>query len=147
MSLLVRWWRFNLVGAMGMALQLSALALLNRWNARHYLCASALSVELALLHNFIWHHHYTWRDRRDSSTPLASLLRFHLSNGLISLGGNVMLMHILVAKAGIPLLCSNLIAIACCSVLNFAAGDRWAFTASPRLPIRFDLNERRGAWK
>ena len=55
MNTLLRWGKFNLVGAMGMGLQLAALALFNRWTAGHYLYASALAIELTLLHNFIWH--------------------------------------------------------------------------------------------
>ncbi len=66
-SSFTRWWKFNLVGAMGMAVQLAALALFARMVPGHYLVASAGAVELAVLHNFVWHVHYTWRDRRDDS--------------------------------------------------------------------------------
>lgn len=79
-------------GGLGMVLQLSALAFLNHHAAGHYLCASALAVEVTLLHNFMWHLHYTWRDRRDDSAVVARLLRFHLSNGMVSLAGNLVLM-------------------------------------------------------
>ena len=127
MNVIIRWWKFNLVGAMGMVLQLVALALLNRWTGGHYLCASAAAIELALLHNFVWHLHYTWRDRRDDSALLFQLLRFHLSNGLVSMLGNLVLMRILVDEAGLPVLTSNSIAILCCSILNFYLGDVWAF--------------------
>ena len=59
MSTLVRFGRFNLVGAMGMAVQLATLELLDwRW-PRHYLLATAAALELTLAHNFIWHLHYT----------------------------------------------------------------------------------------
>jgi putative flippase GtrA len=123
----IRWGKFNLVGAMGMVVQLAALALLNRWTRGHYMVASAAAVELALVHNFVGHVHYTWRDRRDDSKLLAQFIRFHLSNGLVSMLGNLALMRILVQGARIPLLVSNSIAILCCSVVNFYLGDRWAF--------------------
>jgi putative flippase GtrA len=123
----IRWCKFNLVGAMGMALQLVALALINRWNGGHYLCASAAAIELALLHNFVWHLHFTWRDRRDDSAFLSQLLRFHLSNGSVSMLGNLALMRILIHEAHLPVLASNSIAILCCSILNFYLGDLWAF--------------------
>ncbi|MGP8250997.1 MAG: GtrA family protein, partial [Terracidiphilus sp.] len=55
------------------------------------------------------------------------LLRFHLSNGLVSMVGNLALMPILVAGARIPVLAANAIAILCCSIVNFLLGDRWAF--------------------
>lgn len=129
MNTFIRWSKFNLVGAMGMVLQLAALALFNQWAAGHYLLASAAAIELALLHNFIWHLQYTWRDRRDDSTLLTQLARFHLSNGLVSMLGNLALMRILVHEAHLPLLVSNSVAILCCSIVNFCLGNSWAFAA------------------
>jgi putative flippase GtrA len=126
---LVRWSKFNLVGAMGMVVQLAALALIGRLAKRHYLYASAAAVELALLHNFVWHLHYTWRDRRDRSAIRAQFVRFHLSNGMVSMLGNLALMRVLVAEARLPVLVANGIAILCCSIVNFCLGDHWAFAA------------------
>ena len=134
MSTFLRWIKFNLVGAVGMIVQLAALALFNRCFAGHYLYASAAALELTLLHNFVAHLHYTWRDRRRHSELLAQLLRFHLSNGLVSLLGNLALMRLLVGVACLPLLVSNLIAILCCSLLNFCLGHHWAFAASMKEP-------------
>ena len=128
MNTFIRWGKFNLVGAIGMVVQLAALALFNRLAAGHYLYASAAAVELTLLHNFVWHLHYTWRDRRDNSALLTQLIRFHLSNGLVSMVGNLGLMRIL-AETRMNLLISNSIAIACCSVINFFLGENWAFPA------------------
>jgi len=54
----IRWGKFNLVGAMGMVVQLGTLAFFDRWAAGHYLYASAAAIELTLLHNFVWHVHY-----------------------------------------------------------------------------------------
>lgn len=130
---LLRWLKFNLVGAIGMVLQLAALALFNRILGGRYLLASAAAVELTLLHNFLWHLHLTWRDRRTGS-PLRQLLRFHLSNGLVSLLGNLVLMRLLIQHAHLPLLVANAIAILCCSVANFCLGDRWAFANPPKTP-------------
>ena len=129
MNTFIRWLKFNLVGAIGMVVQLAALALFNRLTAGRYLLASAAALELTLLHNFAWHLHYTWRDRRDPSALLAQLIRFHLSNGLVSLLGNLALMQILVHEARIPVLASNSIAILCCSIVNFCLGNNWAFAA------------------
>lgn len=128
MSLFVRWCKFNLVGAMGMAVQLGALSLLMRWTHRHYFAATAAAIELTLLHNFVWHLHYTWRDRRSAPGWLAQLIRFHLSNGMVSMLGNLALTGVLVREAHLPVLAANGIAIVCCSVLNFLLGHHWAFT-------------------
>jgi len=128
-STLIRWSKFNLVGAVGMLVQLAALALFNRCAPGHYLLASTAALELTLLHNFVAHLHYTWRDRRDNSELLAQLMRFHLSNGLASMLGNLALMRLLVGVAHLPLLVSNGIAILCCSIVNFCLGNNWAFAA------------------
>lgn len=127
MNPLVRWGKFNLVGAMGMGFQLAALALLNRCAPGHYLYATAAAIELTLLHNFAWHVHFTWRDRRDGLGLFRQLFRFHASNGLVSMLGNLVLMRILVQQARAPILLANCIAILVCSLVNFLLGDRWAF--------------------
>jgi putative flippase GtrA len=123
----IRWARFNLVGAAGMVVQLVTLAVLTRLEPTHYLCATATALELALLHNFAWHVQVTWCDRRGKTALTTQLLRFQLSNGLVSLLGNLLLMRILVQGARLPVLPSNAVAILCCSILNFYIGDRWAF--------------------
>ncbi|MGA2886671.1 MAG: GtrA family protein [Terracidiphilus sp.] len=130
MNTLTRWGKFNLVGAMGMVVQLAALALINRWTAGHYLFATAAAIELALLHNFVGHLYYTWRDRRDRSALLAQFMRFHLSNGVVSMLGNLALMQILVHEIHMPVLASNGIAILCCSIVNFSLGNNWAFAVT-----------------
>jgi putative flippase GtrA len=124
---LIRWGKFNLVGAAGMGLQLALLAVFNRLAPGHYLISTAAAIEITLLHNFAWHVRYTWRDRHDGSALVVRLLRFHLSNGLVSLIGNVALMRVLVGHAHLPVLAANVVAIVCCSIVNFVLSDLWAF--------------------
>jgi putative flippase GtrA len=126
---LIRWGKFNLVGVIGMGVQLGALAIFNRIAPGHYLYASSAAIELTLVHNFVWHLHYTWRDRRRESTMLAQLWRFHLSNGMVSMVGNLALMRLLVQQARMPVIAANAVAILCCSIVNFFLGDRWSFAA------------------
>jgi putative flippase GtrA len=128
---MIRWGKFNLVGGIGMVVQLAAFAFFNRLLADHFLYASIAAIELTLLHNFVWHSQYTWRDRRDDATRFRKLVRFHLSNGLISMIGNLALMHMLVERARVPLLLSNVVAILCCSIANFCLGNKWAFARAP----------------
>jgi dolichol-phosphate mannosyltransferase len=131
MNTFIRWLKFNVVGAMGMVVQLGSLALFNHWARGRYLYATFAAIEVALLHNFAWHLHYTWRDRRDDSSLLVQLLRFHLSNGLVSMVGNLALTRVLVDGAHVPVLVANGIAILCCSIVNFCLGDNWTFAATP----------------
>jgi putative flippase GtrA len=126
---LVRWAKFNAVGVVGMGVQLGALAVLNKLWRGHYLVASGVALEITLLHNFVWHVRYTWRDRRAQDSTLRQMVRFQLSNGLVSLVGNLVLMRLLVQEARLPVLAANAVAIVCCSVANYWLGDRWAFAA------------------
>lgn len=127
MNILLRWCKFNVVGAMGMVLQLGALAVFDRLASGSYLYATTAAIELTLLHNFVWHLHYTWRDRCRGCGVLTQLLRFHFSNGLVSMLGNLALMRILVRDMKMPILLSNGVAILCCSVVNFCLGGNWVF--------------------
>ncbi len=117
-----RWFVFNLVGVAGCAVQIAALAVLLHAGA-HYLAATALAVEAAILHNFVWHERWTWRDRDVPLSPGARLWRFHLLNGAVSLVGNVALMRTLVGGLDVPPLVANLIAVLACSAINFTVGD------------------------
>ena len=133
MNPIARWLKFNLVGALGMLVQLAALACFNRLAPGHYLASTIAAIELTLLHNFFWHLRYTWRDRGAGLSILTQLLRFHLSNGLVSLAGNLVLMRLLVGEAHMPVLAANVIAILCCSLLNFCLGDSWVFAQINRI--------------
>jgi putative flippase GtrA len=132
-AILLRLLKFLSVGAIGVVVQLGTLAAF-RLTRMHYLAATVLAVECAILHNFIWHRRFTWADRTRSGARnfLLSLFRFHLSNGLISLAGNLLLMRVLVGGLRMPWLRANIEAIAACFVGNFLAGDRWVFRAPGR---------------
>jgi putative flippase GtrA len=110
-----------------MAVQLAAVGLIARCVPGHYLVASAVALEITLLHNFVWHVHYTWRERAAAKRWGERLVRFHLSNGVVSLVGNLLMMRWLVQELHLPLLVSNSIAILCCSIVNFFLGDQWVF--------------------
>jgi putative flippase GtrA len=124
----LRWVKFNFVGALGFVVQLGALKLLllTRMN---YLPATALAVELAVLHNFVWHERFTWKDRPGGGRQrLLRLLRFHLGNGAFSILANLALMWLLVSRLHMThLVLANAIAVAICSVLNFAIGEWFVF--------------------
>ncbi len=128
-----RWLRFNAVGAAGVAVQASMLTVLVSLGGMHYLAATAIAVESAVIHNFLWHWRWTWADRTgpESHGFFVSLLRFHLGNGLVSLTGNLAFMRLLVGTAGMNPIAANLLSIALCSLLNFLLSDRWVF-----LPVR-----------
>jgi len=119
---------FNLVGVTGACVQLVTLAALTACGL-HPVPAAALAVEAAVLHNFLWHQRWTWRDRpaRSRRQVAARLTRFHLLNGAISLVGNVAIMAILTGRFLLHPVVANLVAIVACSLINFAASETLVF--------------------
>jgi putative flippase GtrA len=111
---------------MGTGLQLTVLATLTGLAGLHYLVATALAVETAILHNFLWHDRWTWGDRK-SERRLGRLLRFNTTTGLVSILGNLLFMQLFVGELGLHVLVGNLGSIACCAFLNFLLSDRVVF--------------------
>jgi len=134
--LLLRWLKFNAVGAIGMVVQLTALALLRSWLNLDYLLATGVAVEITVMHNFLWHERFTWADRQPGR-PIQSLFRFakfNASNGAVSIVGNLAMMWLLVVQVKLNYVASNVCGIAACSVANFLLGDRFVFEKKDRRP-------------
>ncbi len=121
-----RFVRFSAIGAGGVAVQAATLAILLRVTGMHYLAATMLAVEAAILHNFAWHRRWTWADRPASRVVL-TLLKFNATTGAASLIGNIVLMFLFVGVLNLNPQVANLITIAVCSLLNFALADRFVF--------------------
>jgi len=125
----IRWLKFNLVGGIGIGVQLAALAICRAFLHFHYLLATALSVEVAVLHNFLWHERFTWADRPTLrfSQSFTRLVRFHATNGAVSMLGNLLLMRLLVGELRLNYISANVLAISVCSMVNFLLSDRFVF--------------------
>lgn len=120
--------KFYVVGAIGIGVQLIFLFLFKTEMRLNYLVATALAVECAVLHNFLWHEHYTWADRRESYAGVfGRLLRFNGTTGVISIGGNLLLMRLFVGTLHLQYMFGNLLTIGACSLANFWASDRVVF--------------------
>jgi len=178
-SKLLRWCKFNFVGGIGIGVQFAALFLLKSVLHFNYLFATAIAVEAAVVHNFVWHEQFTWVDRMKldqvqaawrtaapgAAEPSAEkrgfgwrsafsaaikpffawralapavlrscygpsfrrLLRFNLTNGAVSILGNLALMKVMVGQGHMNYLLANAIAIALCSLANFLVSDEWVF--------------------
>jgi putative flippase GtrA len=124
-----RWMKFHMVGLGGMCVHLSTLSLFSRGFGLEPAVATALAVEMAVLHNFTWHERFTWRDRSsvDWNQVAGRLIRFNLSTGMISLLGTTAIVKYLVAQHSMHVFVANIIAIPCCSMLNFLASDLLVF--------------------
>jgi putative flippase GtrA len=130
----VRWCKFNLVGAMGIGVQFATLFVLKSLLHFDYLLATAIAVEAAVVHNFVWHEQFTWADRTKADRAQPSwrrswprLVRFNLANGAVSILGNLALMKVMVGLGHMNYLLGNAIAITLCSAANFLVSEEWVF--------------------
>ena len=125
-----RWMKFNMVGWIGIGVQLVVLTALKSALHLNYLWATALAVEAAVIHNYFWHQRFTWADR-PAESQIARFVRFNLTTGASSIAGNLVLMKLLVDVLQVQYLLANIVTIASCSLLNFVVSDRLVFKASP----------------
>jgi dolichol-phosphate mannosyltransferase len=125
------WFRFNLVGAAGFAVQTAALHFLtqNTLFHLHYLVATVAAVEFAVLNNFVWHQKWTWSDRpcETGGQVLWRMAAFNLTNGVVSIAGNLLLMGLFVGWLRLPIAGSNVLSVAVCGLSNFVIANRVVF--------------------
>lgn len=127
-----RWLKFSAVGWLGVGVQLGVLSALVGLASAHYLVATVVAVECAIVHNYFWHERWTFQERRLGHVPgrLARLLRFNAASGTVSLLGNVGFMSLFVGHLGLHYVAGNLMSIASCALLNFVLSDRVVFLVS-----------------
>lgn len=121
--------RFGLVGASGYLVNLAVFALATNAGGAEHKRAATLAFAVALMNNFAWNRHWTFRARSGHAGFQAA--RFVLiSTGafLVSLA----ILELLVAVAGLPEVISQAIAILCATPLNFLGNRLWSFRHRPR---------------
>ncbi|MGE3507605.1 MAG: GtrA family protein [Vicinamibacterales bacterium] len=125
---------FLIVGALGFMVQLAVLSVLIDGGIP-LVVSTALAVEAAVLHNFVWHERWTWRDRRGIESRVRRLVRFHSSTALISIAGNVALTWLFVSLLHLPPIAANALAVVAASGANFLAADRWVFVRRTAMDV------------
>ncbi len=121
-----RWLKFNAVGMAGAVVQLATLWFLARIVGLQYVVATVVAVEIALLHNFVWHEAWTWRGM-PVEDRWRRLFRFHVANGFVSIASNALFTWLFAQWVHWPLLIANIGAMAVTAVLNFALAAMWVF--------------------
>lgn len=123
--------KFHTVGLVGAGVQLVALTFFKSVAGIRYLPATALAVEVAVLHNFCWHERWTWGERTRRAPGLGlrltRLLRFNLTTGLVSIASNLVLMRVFVGTFHLHYLPANVLAIATTSLANFLYSELFVF--------------------
>jgi len=122
-----RAWKFAFVGALGVLVNLGLLFLLSATAGLPRSLAWFLAVEAAVLHNFIWHQTFTWRERKGAGARawLERAATFHLAvAGVVAVNGAL---FGLLSIAGTPLILAGVAGIAGAAVFSFIAADLWVF--------------------
>jgi putative flippase GtrA len=118
--------RFLLVGGAGVVVNSLALFVFYQLLGLPLIFASAVAVELAIAHNFVWNDRWTF------GSASLSLLRFFKFN-LVSLAGLLLTTAtawLLVEQADINYLLANLVGISLAVTCNFAANTAWTWRGS-----------------
>ncbi len=127
---------FMTVGAIGFAVQLGAAWMLTAGLRLHYLAATLAATEIAIVFNFVGHESWTWSDRSANRRETSwRLVRFHATNGAISLVGGALVVPLLVDLGQLHYLLANAVSVGVCSILNFLAADRLVFTRDFRATV------------
>jgi dolichol-phosphate mannosyltransferase len=115
--------KFCAVGASGYVVNLAVYALLVRKADVHYIPAAVGSFVVAVLNNYTWNRHWTFRHQRGHVAYQG--LRF-LAVSVVTLGANIAILRLLV-EAGIGKIPAQAIAIVLVTPLNFLGNKLWSF--------------------
>lgn len=115
--------KFCVVGAVGYLINLAVYdALLHA--GLHYLVAATCSFLVAVTSNYTWNRLWTFREHRGHVGVQG--MRF-LVVSLVALGANLLVLHVLIANAGLDKLLAQAIAIVLVTPLNFVGNKLWSF--------------------
>jgi putative flippase GtrA len=115
------------VASGGFLLQTVTVAVLTHVSSVTPELATAIAVEIAVLHNFFWHERWTWGDRAAARSRLRRFGAYQLATGSASLAGNLLVVAAAVRLFSIDVTSANVIAVVVMSVANYTIADRWIF--------------------
>jgi dolichol-phosphate mannosyltransferase len=124
---MIRAGRFTAVAVAGFVLQTAVLEGLTAAGL-HYLPATLVAVEAAILHNYVWHERWTWRDRgTPPGSRAARLARYHGLTAAVSLGGQALTVMVLTGGLGLRPSISSALAVVALGGLTYAGAGRFVF--------------------
>jgi putative flippase GtrA len=120
--------KFCAVGAVGYLINLAVYdALLHE--GLHYLVAATCSFLVAVTSNYTWNRLWTFREHR-GHVGIQGMRFFVVS--LAALGANLVVLHFLIASAGLDKLPAQAVAIVVVTPLNFVGNKLWSFRLAKR---------------
>jgi putative flippase GtrA len=121
--------RFQIVGFGGTLINLSCLWLLHGTLNINLLIAGAVSIELALIHNFTWHYFQTWKRRVKKTCPdyFLRLFKYNIITASIDFYLNLGILYLLVTFMELHYLAANLFAMSAGFLVKFAINETVIF--------------------
>ena len=129
-----RFWKFAMVGASGVLVNMATLVILAEYVNAHKVIAWMFAVGLSILSNFLLNNAFTWRDVRNSSR-IHFLMRGALAYpvAILGIGANFAVYYPLikyVSEAFPYYVGFNFLGIVAATVVNFVLNSRVVFRAS-----------------
>lgn len=124
----MRFFKFCLVGASGVGVNMGLLWLLTEVGGLFYLVSAAISIETSIISNFTLNDFFTFPDRRHRGMKnfLARMVKFNMVS-LAGLGLNMAVLWFLTSVAGLYYLLSNLCGIAVATLWNYLVNFWWTW--------------------
>jgi putative flippase GtrA len=117
--------KFCAVGASGYVVNLSVFALCVELLELHHLAAATVAFVVAVLNNFWWNRHWTFRARSGRARFQAA--RF-FTVSVVAFLFAASILELLVSVAELPKLAAQAISIAAATPLNFVGNKMWSFS-------------------
>ncbi len=123
-----RFFKFCLVGASGVSINMGLLWLITDVAGFYYLISAIFAIEAAIISNFTLNELWTFRDRRGGSawSVLERAVKFNAVSA-VGAGINLMILYGLTESLGLYYLASNLVAIAVVTMWNFGLSYLWTW--------------------
>jgi len=124
----LRFFKFCLVGASGVGVNMGLLWLLTEVGGLFYLVSAAISIETSIITNFTLNDYFTFPDRRRRGRRqfFTRLAKFNLVS-LAGLGLNMTVLWFLTSVVGLYYLLSNLCGIAVATLWNYLVNFWWTW--------------------
>ena len=111
--------RFCMVGTLGFGINFGLLTLLYKKIGAPLFFSQLLAAEIALFHNFIWHHKWTYKNKNVSKTIKNLLIQFHATSWM-AIVGSAVIISVLVNKAGLDYVLALILSSGAALAWNFA---------------------------
>lgn len=119
--------KFNIVGGIGILVNMTAYIFFKDWLLVHYMIAGALSTEISIINNFILNDVWTFKNRNPRMSLLLRAGMFHLSR-LLGMGVTLASLYILVDLFKLNDLLAYFISIGLGVLANFYTSDIYVWS-------------------